>query len=81
MIINVNTAEDMSQREWRLIETEISNEPERMTIIDHIKQKIIGAFLIAGSVLLAKLTHDLTASIIIFPLGLAVLLTKQKVIL
>lgn len=81
MIINVNTAEDLSRNEWKLIETEIRNEPERMTIVDHIKQKSIGALLIIGSVVLAKLTQDLTASILIFLLGAMLILTKDKAIL
>lgn len=81
MIINVNTAEDLSRNEWKAIQTEIRREPERMTLADHIKQKSIGALLIVGSVILAKLTQDLTASLILFPLGVAVMVTKQKVIL
>lgn len=81
MIINVNTAEDLSRNEWRLIENEIRNEPERMTLADHIKQKTIGALLIIGSFILAKLTQDLTASLILFPLGVMLILTKDRAIL
>lgn len=81
MIINVNTAEDLSRNEWKLIETEIRNEPERMTIVDHIKQKILGALLIVGSLISAKLTQDLTASIMMFPLGVILILTKDRAIL
>lgn len=81
MIINVNTAEDLSRNEWKLIEAEIRREPERMTLAYHIKQKAIGALLIIGSVISAKLTQDLTASIMMFPLGVMLILTKDKAIL
>lgn len=81
MIINVNTAEDLSRNEWKLIENEIRNEPERMTLADHIKQKAIGILLIVGSVISAKLTQDLTASVLIFLLGVMLILTKDKAIL
>jgi hypothetical protein len=81
MITNVNTAEDLSRNEWKLIETEIRREPERMTLADHIKQKAIGILLIVGSVIAAKLTQDLTARILMFPLGVMLILTKDRAIL
>lgn len=48
--------------------------------IYYIKQKICGGVLVAAAVALPVFLQEITASIFLFPLGVGVMVTKDKVI-
>ena len=46
-----------------------------------IKQKLIGSLLVAACLILTIITKDATASVILIPLGLYAIFTKNKVMI
>jgi hypothetical protein len=45
----------------------------------NIKQKLLGAVLVAGGVIIAASTKDLTLSFVLVPLGLWAICTKEDI--
>ena len=77
--VKVNHNETLTFAEWEAIHNAIKeeNKAERKY---YAKQKTIGGVLVICSILLPILLQDITASVFLFPLGVSVMVTKDKVI-
>ena len=63
----------------RIIETE--RQTKRELLLYKTKQKLLGVLAIGVSIASPLLLEDVTASVIMLPLGLYLLFTKEKVIM
>ena len=78
-MVKVNYTEQLTYTEWEQIHNALKEE-KRTEKRYFTKQKIMGGLLVAVSVLLPLLLQDITASAFLFPLGVGVMVTKDKVI-
>lgn len=78
-MVKVNYTEQLTYTEWEQIHNAIKEE-KRIEKRYFRKQKALGGVLVAVSVLLPLLLQDITASAFLFPLGVGVMVTKEKVI-
>ena len=78
-MVKVNYSESLTYTEWEQIHNAIKEE-KRIEKRYFIKQRILGGALVAVSVLIPVLLQDITASAFLFPLGVGVMVTKEKVI-
>ena len=78
-MVKVNYSESLTFEEWEQIHNALKEE-KRTEKRYFCKQKAIGGALVAVSVLIPALLQDITASIFLFPLGVGVMVTKDRVI-
>lgn len=78
-MVKVNYNEQLTYSEWEQIHKAIKEE-KRIERRYFAKQKILGGLLVLCSVLCPLLLQDVTASVFLFPLGVGVMVTKDKVI-
>lgn len=78
-MVKLNYTETLTYYEWEQIHNAIKEE-KRTEKRYFRKQKALGGALVAVSVLLPLLLQDITASVFLFPLGVGVMVTKDKVI-
>lgn len=78
-MVKLNYTEQLTYTEWEQIHNAIKEE-KRIEKRYFVKQRILGGALVAVSVLLPLLLHDITASVFLLPLGVGVIVTKDKVI-
>jgi len=78
-MVKLNYTETLTYSEWEQIHNAIKEE-KRIEKRYFIKQKALGGALVAVSVLIPLLLQDVTASAFLFPLGVGVMVTKEKVI-
>lgn len=78
-MVKVNYSEQLTYTEWEQIHNALKEE-KRIEKRYFRKQKAIGGALVAVSVLIPLLLQDITASVFLFPLGVGVMVTKDKVI-
>lgn len=78
-MVKVNYKDTLSYEEWELLHEAIKQE-EKQKKSYYAKQKAMGGLLVVVSVLLPLLLQDITASIILLPLGVGVMVTKDRVI-
>ena len=76
----VNYSEKLTFDEWEKLHKALKeeNKTERRFFV---KQKLLGAGLVALSVLIPIFLHDITASVLLLPLGIGVIITKDKVVM
>lgn len=77
--IKVDYAEQLTYTEWEQIHNAIKEEKKQENRY-YIKQRICGGVLVLCSVLCPLLLQDITASVFLLPLGVGVMVTKDKVI-
>ena len=78
-MVKQNYTETLTYTEWEHIHNAIKEEKKQENRY-FIKQRILGGALVAVSVLIPALLQDLTASAFLLPLGVGVMVTKDKVI-
>ena len=78
-MVKLNYTETLTYTEWEAIHNAIKEE-KRTEKRYFVKQRILGGALIAVSVLIPLLLQDITASVFLLPLGVGVMVTKDKVI-
>lgn len=78
-MIKVNYSESLTYHEWEQIHNAMKEE-KRTEKRYFAKQKITGGVLVLCAVLLPFLLQDITASVFLLPLGVGVMVTKEKVI-
>lgn len=78
-MVKLNYTEQLTYTEWEQIHNALKEE-KRMEKRYFRKQKAIGGVLVAVSVLIPVLLQDITASVFLFPLGVGVMVTKDRVI-
>ena len=78
-MVRVNYIESLTYSEWEQIHNAIKEEKKQKNRY-FIKQRICGGVLVLCSVLCPLLLQDITASVFLFPLGVGVMVTKDKVI-
>lgn len=78
-MVKVNYSESLTYTEWEQIHNAIKEE-KRQERRGLLKQKIYGGVLVLLSVLCPVLLGDCTASAFLFPLGVGVMVTKDRVI-
>ena len=78
-MVKVNYSESLTYTEWEQIHNALKEE-KRIEKRYFRKQRILGGALVAVSVLIPVLLQDITASAFLFPLGVGVMVTKDKVI-
>ena len=78
-MVRVNYSESLTYSEWEQIHNAIKEEKKQKNRY-FIKQRICGGVLVLCSVLCPLLLQDITASVFLFPLGVGVMVTKDKVI-
>lgn len=78
-MVKVNYSESLTYSEWEKIHNAIKEE-KRTEKRYFRKQKALGGLLVLCSILLPLLLQDITASVFLFPLGVGVMVTKDKVI-
>ena len=78
-MVKVNYNEQLTYSEWEQIHNALKQEKKREKR-GLLKQKIYGGVLVLLSVLCPALLGDCTASAFLFPLGVGVMVTKDKVI-
>lgn len=78
-MVKVNYNESLTYHEWEQIHNAIKEE-KRTEKRYFRKQKALGGALVAVSVLIPLLLQDITASVFLLPLGVGVMVTKEKVI-
>ena len=78
-MVKLNYTEQLTYSEWGQIHNAIKEEKKQENRY-FIKQRILGGALVAVSVLIPVLLQDITASVFLFPLGVGVMVTKEKVI-
>lgn len=77
--VKVNYSEQLTYTEWEQIHNALKEE-KRTEKRYFRKQKALGGVLVLCSILLPFLLQDITASVFLFPLGVGVMVTKDKVI-
>lgn len=78
-MVKVNYSESLTYAEWEQIHNALKEE-KRIEKRYFTKQKIMGGILVLCSVLCPLLLQDITASVFLFPLGVGVMVTKNRVI-
>jgi|GEM_PF-4197427 len=78
-MVKVNYSESLTYTEWEQIHNAMKEE-KRIEKRYFRKQKALGGALVAVSVLIPVLLQDITASVFLLPLGVGVMVTKDKVI-
>lgn len=78
-MVKVNYSESLTYAEWEAIHNAIKEQRKEESRY-YIKQRIFGGVLLVLSVLCPLLLQDITASVFLFPLGVGVMVTKDKVI-
>ena len=79
--VNYREADKLTFAEWEAIHKEIRRE-EKAEKSYYIKQKLLGLATVGMAIICPLLLDgDVTASIIILPLGLYLLFTKEKVMM
>lgn len=78
-MVKVNYNESLTYSEWEQIHNAIKKEKKQENRY-YTKQRIMGGILVLLSVLCPLLLQDITASVFLFPLGVGVMVTKDKVI-
>lgn len=78
-MVKLNYTEQLTFSEWEQIHNALKEE-KRIEKRYFRKQKALGGALVAFSVLLPLLLQDITASVFLLPLGVGVMVTKDKVI-
>ena len=78
-MVKVNYSESLTYAEWEAIHNAIKEE-KRAEKRYFTKQKIMGGVLVLCSVLCPLLLQDITASVFLLPLGVGVMVTKERVI-
>lgn len=78
-MVKVNYNESLTYTEWEQIHNALKEE-KRIEKRYFVKQRILGGLLVLCSVLCPLLLQDITASMFLFPLGVGVMVTKDKVI-
>ena len=78
-MVKLNYTDTLTYTEWEQIHNALKEE-KRIEKRHFRKQKALGGALVAVSVLLPLLLQDITASVFLFPLGVGVMVTKDKVI-
>lgn len=78
-MVKLNYTETLTYHEWEQIHNAIKEE-KRTEKRYFVKQRILGGALVAASVLIPALLQDITASVFLLPLGVGVMVTKEKVI-
>lgn len=78
-MVKVNYNESLTYTEWEQIHNAIEEE-KRTEKRYFTKQKIMGGLLVLCSVLCPLLLQDITASVFLFPLGVGVMVTKDRVV-
>lgn len=78
-MVKVNYSEQLTYTEWEQIHNALKEE-KRIEKRYFRKQKALGGALVVVSVLIPVLLQDITASVFLFPLGVGVMVTKDRVI-
>lgn len=78
-MVKLNYAEQLTYTEWEQIHNALKEE-KRTEKRYYIKQRILGGALVSVSVLIPVLLQDITASVFLLPLGVGVMVTKEKVV-
>lgn len=78
-MVKLNYTETLTFTEWEQIHNALKEE-KRTEKRYFRKQKALGGALVAVSVLIPVLLHDITASAFLFPLGVGVMVTKERVV-
>ena len=78
-MVKLNYTETLTYHEWEQIHNALREE-KRTEKLYFRKHKALGGALVAVSVLLPFLLQDITASAFLFPLGVGVMVTKDRVI-
>lgn len=78
-MVKLNYTETLTYHEWEQIHNAIKEEKKQENRY-FIRQRILGSALVALSVLIPALLQDITASVFLLPLGVGVMVTKDKVI-
>lgn len=78
-MVKLNYTESLTYSEWEAIHNAIKEQRKEESRY-YIKQRILGGLLVLCSVLCPLLLQDITASAFLFPLGVGVMMTKEKVI-
>ena len=78
-MVKLNYTEQLTYSEWEQIHNALKEE-KRTKKRYFRKQRILGGLLVLCSVLCPFLLQDITASFFLFPLGVGVMVTKDKVI-
>lgn len=78
-MVKLNYTEQLTFAEWEQIHNALKEE-KRTEKRYFRKQKALGGALVAVSVIIPLLLQDITASAFLLPLGIGVMVTKEKVI-
>ena len=78
-MVKLNHTDTLTYTEWEQIHNALKEE-KRIENRYFRKQKALGGALVAVSVLIPALLQDITASVFLFPLGVGVMVTKDRVI-
>jgi hypothetical protein len=77
--IKVNYTDKLTYQEWESIHKALKEEKKAEKRY-YTKQKVIGGILVACSILCPVLLQDFIAPLFLLPLGIGVMVTKDKVI-
>ena len=75
----VSHSDKLTYEEWESIHKALKAEKQTEKRY-YTKQKVMGGILIVCSVLCPVLLQDITASLFLLPLGIGVMVTKDKVV-
>lgn len=78
-MVKLNYTEQLTYTEWEQIHNAMKEE-KRIEKRYFVKQRTLGGLLVLCSVLCPVLLQDITASVFLLPLGIGVMVTKDKVI-
>lgn len=78
-MVKLNYTEQLTYTEWERIHNAIKEEKKQENRY-YTKQRIAGGALVVLSLLIPALLHDITASVFLLPLGVGVMVTKDRVI-
>lgn len=78
-MVKLNYTEQLTYSEWEQIHNALKEEKRKEKRYFR-KQRTLGGLLVLCSVLIPLLLQDITASVFLFPLGVGVMVTKDKVI-
>lgn len=77
--IIVNHEEKLTFAEWERIRAELKQEEQEEKRY-FVKQKVLGGVLVGLSLLMPAVLHDITASVLLLPIGIGVMVTRDKVV-
>lgn len=81
--VNYTESDKLTYTEWEVIHNAMKEEEKQERRAErsyYIKQKIMGGVLALCGILCPLLLGDCTASVFLLPLGICVMLTKDKVV-